>query len=29
MLTQIYLGEHTMQEAAARGIQVPAQVAAK
>jgi UrcA family protein len=29
MLTQIYLGEHTMQEAAARGIQVPSQVAAK
>lgn len=29
MLTQIYLGEHTMQEAAVRGIQVPAQVASK
>jgi UrcA family protein len=29
MLTQIYLGEHTMQEAMARGIQVPPQVAAR
>jgi UrcA family protein len=29
MVTQIYLGSHTLQEAAARGIEVPAQVAAK
>jgi UrcA family protein len=29
MLTQIYLGEHTLQEAAAHGIQVPSQMAAK
>jgi UrcA family protein len=29
MLTQIYLGTHTIGEAAARGIEVPAQLAAK
>lgn len=29
MVTQIYLQTHTQQEAAARGIQIPAQVAAK
>lgn len=29
MITQIYLATHTLQEAAARGIDVPAQVAAK
>lgn len=29
MLTQIYLANHTLQEAAARGINVPAQIAAK
>ena len=29
MVTQIYLSGHTLQEAAARGIEVPAQVAAK
>jgi UrcA family protein len=29
MLTQVYLATHTLQEAAARGIEVPAQVAAK
>jgi UrcA family protein len=29
MLTQIYLQTHTLQEAAAHGISVPAQVAAK
>src|SRR5690348_15574813 len=28
-LTQIYLATHTLQEAAAQGIEVPAQVAAK
>lgn len=29
MLTQIYLATHTLREAAARGINVPAQMAAK
>jgi hypothetical protein len=29
MLTQIYLETHTLQAAAAHGIEVPAQVAAK
>jgi UrcA family protein len=29
MLTQIYLANHTLQEAVARGIPVPAQIAAK
>jgi hypothetical protein len=29
MLTQVYLATHTLQEAAARGIDVPVQVAAK
>jgi len=29
LLTQIYLATHTLQEAAARGIDVPVQVAAK
>ena len=29
MVTQIYLASHTLQEAAAHGIEVPAQVAAK
>lgn len=29
MLTQIYLNNHTLQEAVARGILVPAQIAAK
>jgi UrcA family protein len=28
-LTQIYLGTHTLREAAARGIEVPSQIAAK
>jgi hypothetical protein len=29
LLTQVYLATHTLQEAAARGIDVPVQVAAK
>ena len=29
LLTQVYLVTHTLQEAAARGIDVPVQVAAK
>jgi hypothetical protein len=29
LLTQIYLETHTLQDAAARGIEVPAQVASK
>jgi UrcA family protein len=29
LVTQLYLATHTLQEAAARGIQLPAQVAAK
>jgi UrcA family protein len=29
MLTQIYLSEHTLQEAAAHGVHLPVQVAAK
>ncbi|HUI62043.1 MAG TPA: UrcA family protein [Steroidobacteraceae bacterium] len=29
LVTQIYLATHTLQEAAARGIEVPAQLAAK
>ena len=29
MLTQVYLGMHTLQEAAAHGIKLPSQVAAK
>jgi UrcA family protein len=29
MVTRIYLGSHTLQEAAARGIELPPQVAAK
>jgi UrcA family protein len=29
MLTQVYLATHTLREAAARGIEVPAQMAAK
>jgi len=29
IVTQIYLGTHTLRDAAARGIEVPAQVAAK
>jgi hypothetical protein len=29
LLTQVYLASHTLQEAAARGIDVPIQVAVK